>query len=454
MVLSNDLISQFVKVTNSEKTKKTDEVVYGTAAIYGDSVYVKLDGSDLLTPATTTTGVKDKERVMVMIKNHSAIITGNISSPSARIADVAEIADTIASIEAVSIKDLEATNARVGNLEVDYGKFKDLTTEEIAADKASIKELKANSLSVTEADAKYANIDFSNIDQAAIKQFYATSGIIRDLVIGDQTITGKLVGITITGDLIEGNTVVADKLVIKGEDGLYYKLNTNGVTTEAEQTEYNSLNGSVIRAKSITAEKISVDDLVAFDATIAGFKITDTALYSGVKDSPANTTRGIYLGKDGQVAFGDANNFIKYYKDGDGAYKLAISADSLVFSTGNDSLEETINGIQKDINDLKDEISTLLRIESSRGTVFKNNNISTVLSVVLYHGSTRITDSDMMKKVFGDSAYIQWKWQRLDDDTFGVISSDDERISDGGFTFTISPEDVNTKVTFMCELIV
>lgn len=372
MVLSNDLISQFVKVTNSEKTKKTDEVVYGTAAIYGNSVYVKLDGSDLLTPATTTTGVKDKERVMVMIKNHSAIITGNISSPSARTDDVAEIADTIASIEAVSIKDLEATNARVGNLEVDYGKFKDLTTEEIAADKASIKELEANSLSVTEADAKYANIDFSNIDQAAIKQFYATSGIIRDLVIGDQTITGKLVGITITGDLIEGNTVVADKLVIKGEDGLYYKLNTNGVTTEAEQTEYNSLNGSVIRAKSITAEKISVDDLVAFDATIAGFKITDTALYSGVKDSPANTTRGIYLGKDGQVAFGDANNFIKYYKDEDGTYKLAISADSLVFSTGNDSLEETINGIQKDINNLKDEISTLLRIESSRGTVFKN----------------------------------------------------------------------------------
>ena len=43
--------------------------------------------------------------------------------------------------------------------------------------------------------------------------------------------------------------LIADKLVVKGENGLYYKLNTDGVTTETEQTEYNSLNGSVITAK-------------------------------------------------------------------------------------------------------------------------------------------------------------------------------------------------------------
>ena len=76
------------------------------------------------------------------------------------------------------------------------------------------------------------------------------------------TITGNLIGVTISGDLIEGNTIVAEKLVIKGDDGLYYKLNTDGVTTESEQTDYNSLNGNVIRAKSVTAEKINVSDLV------------------------------------------------------------------------------------------------------------------------------------------------------------------------------------------------
>lgn len=100
------------------------------------------------------------------------------------------------------------------------------------------------------------------------------------------------------------------------------------------------------------------------------------------------------------------------------------------------------------------EDAVTLRIESSRGTVFKNDQVSTVLSVVIYQGSNRITNSAAMKSTFGNSAYLQWKWQRLDDETFGIISSGDSRFSDNGFKFTLSPDDVDTKVTFMCELIV
>lgn len=108
----------------------------------------------------------------------------------------------------------------------------------------------------------------------------------------------------------------------------------------------------------------------------------------------------------------------------------------------------------EDVENLKDEIATLLRIESSRGTVFKNDTVSTILSVVIYHGKQRITDSTTMKSVFGDGAYLQWKWLRVDDDTFGIISSSDSRFGKDGFIFSLSPEDVNTKVTFMCELII
>ena len=100
------------------------------------------------------------------------------------------------------------------------------------------------------------------------------------------------------------------------------------------------------------------------------------------------------------------------------------------------------------------EDATTLRIESSRGTVFKNDSISTVLSVVIYRGSQRITDSNTLKTVFGTSAYLQWKWKRIDDESFGIISAGDSRFGDNGFTFTLSPDDVDTKVTFMCELMV
>lgn len=100
------------------------------------------------------------------------------------------------------------------------------------------------------------------------------------------------------------------------------------------------------------------------------------------------------------------------------------------------------------------EDAITLRIESSRGTVFKNDQVSTILSVVIYQGSKRITDSATLKSTFGNSAYLQWKWMRLDDETFGIISASDSRFSDNGFRFTLLPDDVDTKVTFMCELIV
>ena len=541
MALSHELISQFAKIVKDDKKQSSESTVYGTVVTDGNgNKYVKLDGSDQLTPLTdserpsadsTTASANEGERVSVLIKNHTATVTGNVSSPSVRSDDFKNLDDQVTDIKKfdivitervqanegyikklqtdkanvgdltaanakiteletkkasvddlnaakaeitdlkttkldtevanatyATIENLDATNANLENLDATYGQFQELATSKFTAIDADIKSLDTEKLSATTADAKYATIDFSNIGIAAIQKLFTDSGIIGDLVVSEGHITGKLVGVTIIGDLIEGGTVKADKLVVLGENGLYYKLNTNGVTTTAEQTEYNSLNGSVITAKSITAEKVKVDDLVAFDATIGGFNITNSSIYSGAKESVTNTTRGIYLDKNGQISFGDADNYIRYYKMSDGTYKLEISADSISIKSGGSgestSLDSAIDDIKSDVDSLRNEITTLLRIESSRGTVFKNDQVATVLSVVIYHGTKRITDSASMKSTFGSSAYLQWKWQRLDDASFGIISSSDSRFGDNGFTFTLSPEDVDTKITFMCELIV
>lgn len=355
MKLSKKLITEFVKVTNTPEKPKSETTVYGTIVKNGESTYAQLDGSDILTPVSTTADTKDGDRVTVLIKNHTATVTGNITSPAARTGDVQQLGDDVvtvaeenitisgkltaaeaeienlktnklsaseAEITYAKITNLEATNADLENLEATHASFETATTTKFEAVDAKI-----NNLVVGDLQAVYANIDFSNIGKAAMEYFYSESGLIKNVTVSDGTITGNLVGVTIKGDLIEGNTVVADKLVIKGQNGLYYKLNTDGMSVEAEQTEYNSLNGSIITAKSITATKISVDDLVAFDATIGGFNITSDALYSGVKESADNTTRGIYLGKDGQFAIGDSQNFLKYYRASDGSYKLELSLD-------------------------------------------------------------------------------------------------------------------------------
>lgn len=427
MALTDELISQFVKVTKDEVEIKNETTAYGTIVVQDGSTFVKLDGSDLLTPISTTANVFDGNRVTVRIKDHSATVYGNLSDPSATGGSVEAIGNRITEAEILiadkvstvyfdaqvaridklttdnatikgqitaqsgkidalesdnvkinetlsthradiddldahkltatdadllyaKIESLNTTNATVHNLQVDYGDFKVATTDKLSANEASINDLNTSKLSATDASLMFANIDFSNIGKAAIEQFFSKSGMIDNLVVGDGSVTGKLVGVTIVGDLIEGGTVVADKLVIQGTDGLYYKLNTDGVTTEAEQTEYNSLNGSIITANSITATKINVDDLVAFDATIGGFNITENSLYSGTKASIDNTTTGIYLDKDGQIAFGDANNFAKFYKDKDGNYKLEISAQSISFGSSNTTIENAIDEVKQEVD--------------------------------------------------------------------------------------------------------
>ena len=447
MSLSNDVISQFAKTVNGKNKEKTESTVYGTVAIYGGQRYVKMDGSDLLTPCDTTVSVNEGERVTVLVKNHTATINGNLSSPSARTGDVEVVREQVLEVQRVvadkaTIKDLEAerarieelvadnavikgrvsaseadigelktnnakitgrldaneasikkldaekltakdaelkyatveklqaTDAKVGNLETDNvsvkgrlnaaeGNIKNLNADNVAINKhlsandADIKSLRAEKLNAKDADIKYANIDFSNIGIAAMEKFYSESGLIKNVVVGDQTITGELVGVTIRGDLIEGNTIKADKLVIKGEDGLYYKLNTNGSTITSEQTDYNSLNGTLIQAKSITADKVAVTDLVAFGADIAGNHIGNGAIYSGVKTSALNTTKGFYLGSDGQVGIGDTNHYIQFYKGDNGEFHLRISAEDILFGKSKKTIESAISEIDTKVNNVK-----------------------------------------------------------------------------------------------------
>lgn len=95
MSLSSDLISQFARITNdNSKRDKGTVITYGTTILRGDSMYVKIDGSDVLTPVSSTVSVRDNERVTVMIKNHTATITGNITSPAANSKDSSDAGKT------------------------------------------------------------------------------------------------------------------------------------------------------------------------------------------------------------------------------------------------------------------------------------------------------------------------------------------------------------------------
>lgn len=104
---------------------------------------------------------------------------------------------------------------------------------------------------------------------------------------------------------------------------------------------------------------MAVTDLVAFGADIGGNHIGNSSIYSGAKTSALNTTRGFYLGSDGQVGIGDTNNYIQFFKDNDGAFHLRISAEDIVFGKSKQTIESAINNIDTKINNVKSIIDTI-----------------------------------------------------------------------------------------------
>ena len=95
-----------------------------------------------------------------------------------------------------------------------------------------------------------------------------------------------------------------------------------------------------------------------------------------------------------------------------------------------------------------------LRIDSSRGTVFRNDSTSTVLTVHCYKRGAEITTLAALRAAMGDqTARIRWWVLREGDADWVSLSSSDPMLSQDGFALTITPDDVTVKCTFKAEVV-
>ena len=152
MPLSSELVSQFVKITKDTKRTKVETTVYGTVVNYNGSKYVRLDGSELLTPVTMTVDAEAGERVTVRLKNHTATVTGNITSPAARVETVKVVIDSVAGVEevianTVTTDVLNVERARITALEADNVTIND--------------KISANEERITDIDARLTSVESS-----------------------------------------------------------------------------------------------------------------------------------------------------------------------------------------------------------------------------------------------------------------------------------------------------
>lgn len=83
MSLSSDILKKFAKAVSTSEKKEQDATFYGTVVLKeGDNVSVQLDGSEIPTPVASAMDAENGDRVVVQIKDHKAVITGNTTSPA------------------------------------------------------------------------------------------------------------------------------------------------------------------------------------------------------------------------------------------------------------------------------------------------------------------------------------------------------------------------------------
>ncbi len=289
MGISNELINAFVNITKDDSDKKNEETVYGTAVKYNGTMWARLDGSDRLTPIESTTNVEEGERVIVLIKNHTAIVTGNLTSPSARTDEIKDVDTKVTLLgtkisefdviiaDKVSTKELEAQKGRIDNLESENVTI----NQTLKANEASIGNLQAENVdikgkitaaeaNITKIEAEKLDVKMADIIYATVEDLNATNVNVHNLqstfATFEETTTNKL-------DANEANItkLFAEKLSSSEADITFAKI----TDLNAVSGKFNSLQSEYGKFKELTTNDItaingSIDEIKTNNVEIAG----------------------------------------------------------------------------------------------------------------------------------------------------------------------------------------
>lgn len=184
---------------------------------------------------------------------------------------------------------------------VDVLRASSVTADDLVADHATISNL----------DVDYLKVDVANATDATIENLYATSGFIQNIQGTTGSFTGDLNAVRVNGDLINAKTITAEKVILRdplGNTGVLYELNANAVRQQEltpEELDRLTLNGDVITIGSLSADRVNVTDLNAFNATIGGFEIGSDSLHSN--GASFGSGAGFYVDNAGNLYVGDSS---------------------------------------------------------------------------------------------------------------------------------------------------
>lgn len=382
--------------------------------------------------------------------NQANINWANITNLSATVASIADAMIEDATISSAQIDDLAAVvaqlvHAEVGTGEFDLAEIKNLLASAFILEQGSANSMMIKNLVVTEANMLNATIGSLVMPGEDGKYYEIVVGTDGILSTSEVSVTQEEIesGITSSGKHISTTTINAESI--------------NGTSITAQQAILNT-----ILTQALTAGQITAGEALIASATIPTLYTTSIeAIGNSLTFSANEKIESIVSSLNGTVKSTDiyyaASSSSTVAPDSGWSLTPPERADGMYIWQKTVTIYTSGSSTETDpvcLSGVDGEPATTLRIDSSRGTVFKNNAVSTVLSVVIYRASERITGPEQLHTVFGSAAHLQWSWQKMNEETFGLISASDERLQNGGFQFTLSPDDVDTKVTFMCELVI
>lgn len=420
----------------------------------------------------------------------AAIKRAHIADAAIDKAKIADAAIGTAQIENASVVKAKIADAAIGNAQIENASITDAKI-----DMANIEQLKANLINAFSARIQYlvanhlvtddlyaalaeiatAEIETANINWASIK----------DLVSGRQIFEQGTGGKLYIADLAvtEANMVslTVGELVVRGADGRFYAVGVDSegnVQTELKQigngdVQDASIDGGVkLIENSITADRLNAQDIFADNALIRQLMAAnidvdtlfsrDAVINSLTLDrlKPLNDaiTMEFNTVKDNISAIPKvSSHYVEYYVS-DSRSELtggAWSAAEPVIVPGKYVWSRPVTTYTNKDPDYGQpacitgaegapgESTYDVEIISTNGNVFRNGFVETVLRAVVYYGDEDVTDRI-------DANRFKWRRQSADEAEDAVWN---EAHFGGTKQIVVTPEDVQYKATFFCEIL-
>ncbi|MBE5799346.1 MAG: hypothetical protein E7321_05275 [Clostridiales bacterium] len=209
------------------------------------------------------------------------ITAANIEKANIDWAQIETLAAQIALVAKAEIAMAEIDWAQIVNAKIEAADIEDL--------EATVAEITRAQISRAEIDGaqiKNASIDTAKIALGAITQALIAQGAIGTAQIADGSITEAKI-VSLNADVITAGTLSVERLLLRGENGLFRAINaTDGSLTveQLSQEEYQSaISGTVLVARSVTADKIAAKSITAneiLSGTITAAEINVASLFA------------------------------------------------------------------------------------------------------------------------------------------------------------------------------